>query len=129
MPQLAKWDVIRVLPPGVGHDKFAICICPRRLWFFYINSKKPFGRKASTAAISIASYEATFLRQPESFLDVAIVIALTAEIVSVALDDIRRHCGTLPPRIKLSVIASTKQYDVLEPIYRDAVLEGEITSE
>src|SRR5580692_5445392 len=100
MEALAKWDVLRVLPPGVGHSKFAVCICPVRLWFFYINSERPFGRKAKEAAVIIASFQATFLHKSESFLDVAIVVALTEDVVSAALKDDRNHCGSLPPTIK-----------------------------
>jgi hypothetical protein len=122
---LLKWDVLRVLPPGVGHNKFAVCICPRRLWFFYINSKRPFGRKSAAAAIRLASFEATFLRQAESFLDVSIIIALAPEVVAAALADDRARCGPLLPGVRRSVIASTNQYNVLEPAHRAAVLDGD----
>lgn len=125
MATLSKWDVLRVSPPGVGHTKFAVCICPERRWFFYINSNKPFGRKSAAAAVTIAAFEAHFLRKSDSFLDVAVVVELDEVHVRIALNSSNNHLGRLLPAVRSRVVASVRSVNVLEPSHREAVLDGE----
>ena len=117
---LAKWDVLRVDPSGVGHTKFAVCLCPDRLWFFYINSEPPPGRKAAALAIPIEAFQARFLRKA-SYLDTAVVVDLPSAVVSAALVP-DHHLGPLMPTLRTAVEAAVSNSPVLTDYQRGIIL-------
>lgn len=111
-------------PPGVGHGKFAVCICPHRLWFMYINSDRPQGRRRAQIAITIAAFEAHFLSKT-CYLDTTDFPNLSSAVVNAALA-VQKNClGILPPSIRISVVATVRTHGVLEPEKRRTVLDGE----
>src|SRR6202012_3344602 len=101
--------------------KYAICGCPERLWFFYINSEKPFGRKSAAIAIRLTSYDLHFLTKSESFLDVSILIPLDASCVAEALVEAKNRLGPVSPTLRAQIVAATRSSNVLEPRHREAV--------
>jgi hypothetical protein len=121
---LSKWDVLRVTPPGVGHTKFAVCICPIRLWFFYINSERPSGRKRAPLAIEMMPFQGQFLRKA-SFLDTTQCPDLDRSVIEKAVANQSDCLGPLLPSIRSLVVACVRQHGVLEPAQARAVLEGE----
>ena len=125
MEPLRKWDVLRVLPPGVGHPKYAVCICPVRFLFFYINSAPSFGRKRRSACLVLPAYAATFLRKEESFLDTGDLVPLPGSVVETALADAAARVGSLAPSLRESTVALAARCGVLEPAELAIVVANE----
>jgi len=121
---LLKWDVLRVRPPGVGHPKLAVCISPRRVWFFYVNSKRPQGRKRGPLAIELQPYHGQFLTKV-CFLDTTECPYLPDQVVKDALATPADCLGTLSPTVRSWVVACVRGHGALEPEQRFTVLEGE----
>lgn len=125
---LQKWDLIKVYRADLSrpHDKFCLCICPIRLWFFYINSDPPTFRKRRQFAIDIANHELVCLTKPVSYLDTTSVIddlpkdGLTAALII----NNGRHFGPISPFLRTKVIATSQAHGALSPEQLDAVLSN-----
>jgi len=96
--------------PHIGHDKFALCVCPGKLFFFYINTKSRF--PANAQAQVLGKIELPFLghtsyvdtSQVHTFLEHAIREALTAGKV-----------WTTPRSVVLRVLEVMNAHDLLPP--------------
>src|SRR4051812_45815808 len=122
---LKKWDIIRVFRPDLHqpHDKYCICICPRRSWFLYISSNPPSFRKKLQAAIEVANYEVFGLFKSQSNTDTASMIDdLPTDQLAVALQDVGRQYGPLAPSLRDKIRMAVVTYGVLTAEQTDAVL-------
>lgn len=123
---LSKWDVIKVWRPDLDepHDKYCICVCPIRLWFFYINSDPPQFRKRRQFAIDVANHELICLHKPVSYIDTtAIIDDLPPDSLAASLmPNHGRHFGSLPPFLRAKVVSVAQAHGVLSPEQLEAVL-------
>ena len=123
---LNKWDVIRVYRSDLRqpHDKFCICICPLRFWFFYVNSEPPSFRKKRQFAIDVANHELTCLTKPVSYIDTTTIIDdLPEAALAAALLPINgHHYGPIAPFLRKKIIETAQRHGVLSPVQLDAVL-------
>lgn len=90
----------------------------------YINSDKPKGRKRAEVAIPLAPHQALFLRKT-CFLDTTEFPDLSQRAVDAAMTDPKNRLGPLAPFIRSAVVNTVRNYGVLEPERRQAVLAGE----
>lgn len=104
-----------------AHDKFCICICPLRRWFFFINSEPPQFRRAREAAVEIQNFELLFLRHL-SFVDTTSLAAFSADEVETALADSKRQHGPLPPMLRERIKAAMDLHAALTQEERAAVV-------
>lgn len=122
---LKKWDVVKVYRPDLSppHDKYCICICPVRLWFFYINSDPPVFRKKRLHAIDVANHELLCLTKPVSYIDTMSVITdLPSSQLHLALiQENGRNYGPIPPTLREKIIATAKAHGALSPAEIEAV--------
>lgn len=121
---LKKWDIIRVWRPDLPrpHDKLCICICPRRHWYFYINSDPPEFRRAREVAIAIDNFEVTCLHH-KSYIDTTwMVTDLPQKELDEALGDQRRQYGLISPTLQRRIITTVQAHGVLDPDYAAAVI-------
>ncbi|MBL4805970.1 MAG: hypothetical protein JKY31_01620 [Rhodobacteraceae bacterium] len=112
---MKKWDVVRIYCGFLKqpHDKYCICICPERRWFYFINSEPPQFRKARALAISIENYEAVFLNRV-SYVDTTKVEKnLDTDSIDQAITDQDRHCGAIMPTIRERIRGAVGQHNVL----------------
>lgn len=120
-----KWDIIRVFRPDLlrPHDKYCICICPRRKWFFYINSEPPRFAKAAEYAITVQNYQITCITHVSYIDTTSMVDDLPEAQLSEALADVNRQHGSLSPTLRKAIISAAVAHGVLEPEKLAAVLE------
>lgn len=90
----------------------------------YINSDKPKGRKRSDIAILLAPQDALFLSKM-CYLDTTEFPDISAHVVRTALSDANHCLGPFPPTLRQAVVSTVRNYGVLEPAQRQAVLAGE----
>jgi hypothetical protein len=108
--RLKKWEVVRVWRPDLDrpHDKFCICLCWEKRWFFYINSNPPKFRKAREVAVQVENYEALFLHHT-SYIDVSSIISdLPEQELLAALADEKRCHGALSPSLIGTIIPNVQ---------------------
>ena len=105
------------------HDKYCICICPRRHWFFYINSEPPKYRKAREYAVEIDRFQAHFLNRTSYVDTTALVLGFADGRIAQALEEDRRHYGPLMPALCGTIQNMTQRHSVLTADELAAVLE------
>ena len=81
-------------------DKFALCVCPTRRWFFLINSE-PWEKKAD-AQVEIQSFELAALSQ-NSWVDTSRIVAFQQSELLPALRDRNRYKGQLSNAVRLRI--------------------------
>ena len=92
------------------HDKFTVCVCPTRKWFFFINSKPR--TLSPDAQVPIHDYELDCLDH-DSWIDTSKIISFSeAELVS-ARRDRQRHKGPLSNVIKLRLKKRIREHGEL----------------
>lgn len=125
---LKKWEIIRVWFHDLKrpHDKFCICICPLRGWFLFINSERPFGRKAKEYAIDLQNYELRCLSHT-SYIDTTTLEIIDDDRVNLAMEDEDRFHGLLTPSIKKRVIGAVIAHGALPDEQHTTLLDGEET--
>jgi len=125
---LQKWDIIKVYRGDLNqpHDKYCICICPVRFWFFYVNSEPPAFRKKRQFAIEVANHELICLTKPVSFIDTTAVIDDLPEpgLNAALMSNNGRHFGPIPPFLRDKITAAAQAHGVLSPEHLEAVLSG-----
>jgi hypothetical protein len=122
-PALTKWSVVMVWCKNLSppHDKFCICVCPRRHWFLFINSKPPRTARARAVAIEVENFELHFLDHG-SFIDTTVVHRLPAEDILMAWSDEHRRKGNIPPSLRQRIQAAAQSHGVLTADELDAIL-------
>ena len=120
---MKKWDVVRIYCEFLTnpHDKFCVCICPKTNLFFFINSDPPQFRKASTLAITIDNFEATFISHT-SYLDTTKLVQIPEAAVKRALSEPARNHGCVSPTLNKKIKNGVGAHEVMEPLHRDKVL-------
>lgn len=103
------------------HDKFAICVCPTRKWFFFINSKP--NVFTPEAQVPIRSYELACLDY-DSWVDTSKVISFSDSELIPAKRDKRRHKGALSNAVKLRIKKAVRIHGLLAEIYAESVREN-----
>ena len=127
---MEKWDVLRIhcdfLPRP--HDKFSICICPARNWFFWIDSEPPMFRRAKLVAVSVQREWAQFLTH-DSYVDTTQVRILPNELVQDAWDAVdgdgyhhRRH-GKIINMLKIAILDGVESHNALTDEFLAAIRE------
>ena len=92
------------------HDKFTVCVCPDRKWFFFINSKPR--AMSPEAQVPVRDYELDCLDH-DSWIDTSKIIRFSeAELVH-AKRDRQRHKGPLSNAIKLRIKKKIGEHGVL----------------
>lgn len=111
---MQKWEVLRVFCDFlvVPHDKFCICLCPDRLWFFFFNTNPPQFRKAREFAVRVESFEAIFLTHT-SFVDTTTVERVDGRLVATAMEQSDRRHGTLSPNLQAKIIYAAQSHGAL----------------
>jgi hypothetical protein len=122
----SKWDVILIwradLQP-TPKDKFCICLCPERFWFYYINTKPPKARKSKKCSIRLDSSEVYGLTHA-SYIDITSIVCIPESDICDALADEKRRKGSLIPEIRERILSAVQNNGVLTPAQRAVVLEG-----
>lgn len=127
---MEKWEVLRIfcdyLPEP--HDKFSICICPERNWFFWIDSEPPFGRRAREVVLEVPVYWAShFLRHP-SYVDTTKMRRIPNDLALAAWNETngelypRRH-GRIITAFRDAILAAVETHEVLNSEELAAVRE------
>lgn len=116
---LAAGDVLlvyclRITPP---HDKFVICVCPEREWFFFINSKP---RHEADAQVRIEPYQLAFLDHP-SWVDTSKIVTFLSDELVPAKRDRRRHKGPLSPMLRQRIKRVVRGHGHLPTMQADIV--------
>jgi hypothetical protein len=122
--KLQKWDILHVWCSDLrpAHYKFCICICPERLWFYFINSELPYSRKAREVAVSISNFELHCIKH-ESFVDTTALakLALDEFVKAASSEDGRR--GSIPPSLRKRICEAAESHNVLNAEELQAVLD------
>lgn len=126
---LQKWDVILAHCPFIHPPKKKLCITISRehLWFMFINTDPPPGRKAAQIAVVLESFDATFLKR-RSHVDTTTIqhfsggdrekCLLDAE----ASEDMRR--GRLAIHVIQRIQTAVANHCQLTDAQRAVILEG-----
>lgn len=128
LKELKKWHLVRLwfkeLRPQ--HFKYCICICPKRKWFFFINSDPPLFRKARELALEVSSFEVTPLRK-DSFIDTTDLIAVPDDgrVEDALKEDGDGHYGAISPSLKKKLLEKVREHNALTDEQRTAILAGE----
>lgn len=124
---LRKWDIIRVFRPDLPrpHDKLCICICPKRHWYFYINSEPPLFKRARPVAIEIDNFQVACITHTSYIDTTAIIDDLPARELKEALSDEGRRPGSISPTLRKVIIETVCRHGVLNQAQQDAVCEGD----
>lgn len=114
--RLTKWHVYRARDPtphrGEKHEKFAIFLgympskladAPRQPRFFFINSRKKSGRRASEFCLPVSPQQAPFLRY-DSWIDTSAAPRVTELI---------KDLGPLAPVLVAAIKRTVKQHRLL----------------
>src|ERR1700730_13120446 len=111
---LQKWDIVRVFRPDLRqpHDKFCICICPKREWFLYINSDPPKFAKKRRAAVTVASWEVLCLSKTSHIDTASMIDDLPKDQLAIALSDPGRQHGPLTPSVRDKVKMAVNSHGV-----------------
>lgn len=123
-----KWDVLRIwcahlVPP---HYKYCICIDWDQKWFFYINSEKPYSRKAQQHAVEVSNFEIVRLHKNPSYIDTTTMITNIDSIHAIAADGNQEQIlGPLLPTVRQRIVDAVRAHGALDPDYETAVLLGE----
>lgn len=100
-----------------------VCVCPKRGWFFYINSA-PY-RKVSEVNVEIRNFELPGLPNEISYLDTRRVTRLTAEQVRGGMDKQgSRQLGCLSPTLSGRVKAAIHGHGILPQYQEEVILEN-----
>ncbi|MBL4871887.1 MAG: hypothetical protein JKY41_00450 [Rhodobacteraceae bacterium] len=120
---MQKWDVVRIYCDDLRtpHDKYCICICPERNWFYFINSEKPEFRKSRELAVSIESYEAVFLNRT-SYVDTTTIQKFHSDQLNDCKSDNDRQCGPLLPAVRARIQVAVGSHNALNAAEVAAVL-------
>jgi hypothetical protein len=123
--ELLKWHLLRIWFPESRpkHYKYCICICPKRRWFFFIDSEPPFARKAKEIALPVSSYEVTPLTR-ECYIDTTVLVEVPDDgRIQAALADDKCHYGFISPSLKKRILEAVNAHSALTAEERAAVLE------
>ena len=125
MPKLEKWHLLRILIKVCRqpHYKLCICICPKRLWFLFINGDPPAGRRAKELALEVNNFEVN--RFPhDSFIDTTSIQELPDDgRVEKALNDEKHLFGFISPSLRNRIIEAVRAHNVLKDDERNAILD------
>jgi hypothetical protein len=122
---LQKWDIIRVFRQDLRrpHNKFCICICPKRNWFLYLNSDPPRAPKRRQFAISIPNFQLLGLPKDQSWIDTTTMIDdLPSDQLAVSLADPNCQFGPLLPILRGKIRVEVNAHGVFTQEQTDAVL-------
>ena len=81
-------------------DKFVVCVCPQRRWFFFINSE-PW--KPPETQIRLTTNDLDFLAH-ESWLDTSRISCMTEVELNEALGEPGRSKGTLGESVRAKLV-------------------------
>ena len=121
MTMLSPGDVILIFCQKlkVPKDKFTICVCPERKWFFFINSKpRPLKPESQ---VPIHDYELPCLDH-DSWVDTSKIISFSDSELIPAKRDKRRHKGSLSNALKLRIKKLVRDHERL-PGHQAQVVE------
>jgi hypothetical protein len=121
--ELQKWDVLRLwwTECNQPHFKYCICLCPINKWFMAFHSDRPLGRKARDLALTVSSFQATFLDHT-SYIDTTHVEQFQDGRVETALTDPKCHYGPISPTLQGNIKNSVAAHRHLTDIVRQAIL-------
>lgn len=89
----------------------------------FINSSPPMFRKARELAVTIENFEATFLTHT-SYVDTTnLQTDIPNDLIDEALQDPDRNHGALSPSLQEKIRTGVDNHEVMEPEFRDKVLE------
>jgi len=111
-------DVIHCWVPftNPAKNKFAVCLCPIKGYFFFINTKPwPF---AIDAQIQITTIDLPFLSH-DSFVDTHQVIHLNSDILLSAGSK-----GVLPANVKAAIVMAVSQSKHLPQTHKDIIIQN-----
>jgi hypothetical protein len=120
---LQKWHIAHVWcaelnPP---HHKLCICICPERHWYYFINSDRPYSRKAREVVLEVTSFELHCI-QHDSFIDTTVLQKLPPEAVTAAVATENGRRGAVPPFLRRRIVETVDGHKVLPPDELEAVM-------
>lgn len=123
MEPLHKWDVLSIhcgylYPP---HNKFCICICPKRGWFFFVNTQPPTSRKAREYVIALHVSQAQFLSH-DSHIDTTVIQQFGLSDIQAALTEEKRKLGSISPTLRVKIMETVKAHGALSPEELEAVI-------
>jgi hypothetical protein len=103
------------------HDKFCICICPKRHWYLFINSEPPRTKKAREVVVEVQNFELHFLNH-KSFVDTTTIQRIPAEDILKAWPDESRRKGIIPSSLQRRIKAAAQSHGVLTADELSAIL-------
>jgi hypothetical protein len=112
-----KWHVIRVWCSKLNspHDKYCICVCPQRHWYYFINSDPPIPKKARDVVLKIEKYLLPFLSH-DSFVDTTVLQkSLPRDELTRSWGDKKRYMGVLSPQLQIKLKKTAAAHGVLSP--------------
>ncbi len=120
---LSPGDVILIYCRNLKdpHDKFAVCVCPKRKWFFFINSE-PRKRKPD-AQVEIRTYELASLDH-DSWIDTSSIKSFSDAELIPAKRDRNRHKGTLSPAVRLKIKKAVREHNRLSEVQAKVIDEN-----
>lgn len=124
MPVPTRWHVVMVWCPDLvrAHDKFCICLCPHRHWYYFVNTDPPYTRLARKLVLPVPSFQLHFLTH-DSFIDTTSVQKqLDASSLAAAWANPARYKGMIPPSLINTIKQYASSHNVLSPEELDAVL-------
>ena len=86
------------------HDKFCVCVCPDRRWFFFINSEP---RKSNVGQVPVLPRDLDCLDH-ESYIDTTKIVTFTTNELSRA-----QRKGAINPTIKLKIKMAVQAHGIL----------------
>lgn len=126
---LLKWQLIRIWFPELQpkHDKYCICICPKRRWFYFINSNPPFARRAKELALTVSKVEVTPLTKDFSYIDTTVLEEVPDDgRIKTALGNPNCCYGFISPTLRKRIMEAVAAHEALSEEQEDAVLfDGE----
>ncbi len=107
-------DVLLVFCRSINppKDKFAICLCPERRWFFFINSKPWWPPETQ---VEIKTHELRCLDR-DSWVDTSKIVQLSASEIADARGDNRRRKGELSPMLRIKLRKTVESSETLREI-------------
>ena len=120
-----KWDIIRVYRHDLmrPHDKYCICICPVRMWFFYINSEPPVFRKKRDYAIVVENFQISCITHTSYIDTTTIIFDLPKDNLEIAISAADRCYGSISPSLRRTIIQRVKLHGALNPDEELSILE------
>ena len=91
-----------IKPP---HDKFCVCICPKRRWFFFINSEP---RRANIGQVAVLPRDLACLDH-KSYIDTSKILTFSSGELSKA-----QHKEGINPTIRLKIRLAVQAHGVLQ---------------